>query len=287
MRDPWSRTELYWKPLGKTPLEAAEAFRQRGVWVYGRRLPIPADVPIAYAGRLDPMAEGLLLFLVGEKCKELKRYTSFNKTYVVEVLLGVSTDTGDLLGLVTKESRVESLEPRFERIPSNAGPVSALDSSLYVQKILDKFLGVHYWEYPVFSSKTVQGKPLFRWFYEGKIGEIEIPKKEITIYNLQLKDTRAITQTELLEQVKTRIKKVTKVEDASKDWGNDFRRDAVLAKWEDVLNNRSLAPMKDFTILQIECKCSSGTYMRTLAEKIGEQLGVPACAFSITRTQIG
>lgn len=270
-RDPWHGTAYVWKPLGKTPLETANAFRARGVYVRGTRVLVPATVPIAYAGRLDPMAEGVLLLLLGDTCKEIVHYRDHDKTYIVEVLLGVTTDTGDLLGLVN--------EVAGKKYDPNS-----------LKKVLQLFLGTHEWEYPVFSSKTVQGKPLFRWFYEGRIGDIVIPKRTMVIHSVRFVDTREISASELHEQVHARIAQVTQVEEVDKEWGKDFRRTDVLEAWDAHLAEyRSLASVSlhNFTVLTFECHCGSGTYMRTLAEKIGGALGVPACAFSITRTRVG
>ena len=49
------------KQIGETPLEALEKVR--------REHGFDANLPMTYAGRLDPMAEGLLIVLVGEECK--------------------------------------------------------------------------------------------------------------------------------------------------------------------------------------------------------------------------
>jgi tRNA pseudouridine55 synthase len=195
--DVWSRTVVVWKPQGLTPLESVQQLRKEGVYVYGKKMQIPETVPIAYAGRLDPMAEGKLLLLIGEECKKIALYRERDKTYVVEILLGVSSDTGDLLGLVKK-------------VNSEQLTVNSLDSNSW-QNILKQFIGTHEWEYPVFSSRTVQGKPLFKWFYEGRMGEIEIPKRKMTVYSLQFTGVKSITSQELLKQVEIRISRVTKV----------------------------------------------------------------------------
>jgi tRNA U55 pseudouridine synthase TruB len=210
----------------------------------------------------------------------------------VEVLLGVSTDTGDLLGLVKELSTPQ--KSLFRKV---LGSPSSGSTRLFLQRIFEahhlqkkcslvlrSFIGTHEWEYPVFSSKTVQGKPLFKWFYEGRISEIVIPKRKMAVYSLTSKKEKLLTGAELLEQVESRIALVTKVEGSDKEWGNDFRRDAVLERWEEVLRPHA---EEQFVCVTIECYCGSGTYMRTLAEKIGEAVGVPACAFSITRTDIG
>src|ERR1700744_4448739 len=80
------------KKLGQTPLEAIQE------WKAANRE--YAEVPASYAGRLDPMATGLLLVLLGDECKKKESYTGLNKEYGVEVLLDLGSDTGDTLGMI-------------------------------------------------------------------------------------------------------------------------------------------------------------------------------------------
>lgn len=44
---------------------------------------------------------------------------------------------------------------------------------------------------------------------------------------------------------------------------------------------------KDYYILKLEMKVSSGTYVRSIAEEIGRKLGIPATVKELRRTQIG
>jgi tRNA pseudouridine55 synthase len=82
--------KLY-KNLGETPLECLERFRVSN--------PEYANEKMTYAGRLDPMAEGLLIALVGEECKKKDEYLGLDKEYVFEVLFGFQSDTYDILGI--------------------------------------------------------------------------------------------------------------------------------------------------------------------------------------------
>ena len=83
-----------YKKRGETPLEALENLRLKEN--------IAPEVSMTYAGRLDPMAEGLIIILVGDAFKEenKKKYLGLDKTYELEILVGFDTDTHDLLGLV-------------------------------------------------------------------------------------------------------------------------------------------------------------------------------------------
>lgn len=57
-----SKIHIVDKPLGATPLAALQTFRG----IAG----VPEDERMSYAGRLDPMASGLLLLLQGDACNE-------------------------------------------------------------------------------------------------------------------------------------------------------------------------------------------------------------------------
>jgi hypothetical protein len=85
--------KLY-KKIAETPLQALKRLR--------RRRPELADARLSYAGRLDPMACGILPVLVGEENDRRENFLGRDKTYVFTVLFGVATDTFDLLGIPKK-----------------------------------------------------------------------------------------------------------------------------------------------------------------------------------------
>ena len=53
------------------------------------------------------------------------------------------------------------------------------------------------------------------------------------------------------------------------------------------LHLRKIYKLKNKQIAKIIVECSSGTYIRSLVEKIGELLNIPTVAYSIKRTKIG
>jgi tRNA U55 pseudouridine synthase TruB len=57
---------------------------------------------LTYAGRLDPMAEGLVLVLAGESRFQKDTLLGLAKEYEIEVLFGIATDTLDPLGVITE-----------------------------------------------------------------------------------------------------------------------------------------------------------------------------------------
>lgn len=244
------------KEVGETPLVAAERLRAS--------LSLPKEVPLAYAGRLDPMASGKLLILIGDECKQQTKYHSFDKAYTVEILFGTSSDTGDVLGLLTLGN-------------------TSLITERQCRVLLQKLVGEINLPYPHFSSKTVRGKPLHMWTLEGRLGEIDIPIKKSRIHALHFKNLRTMSKDAVLKTVREKIETIPEVTDPKKALGSDFRRVAVRAAWNVFEKNGN----KTYQVLTITCIASSGTYMRSLAEKIGTDLGTCALAYSIHRTDIG
>jgi tRNA pseudouridine(55) synthase len=235
---------ITYKRWGETPLQTLERIREEN--------PNLKDIPLSYAGRLDPLAEGVLLVLCGEANKSRNEYLGMDKEYECEVLFGIQTDSGDLLGLISHSTDVAINEIDIKKATSN-------------------LVGQKTFSYPVFSSKTVYGKPLFQWFKEGRIHEIEIPKTDVNITHIDIIAVRDITSAEVLEKV-TRAVNLVK---------GDFRQDEILKKYKDVLSNQK------FILATFNIGCTSGTYMRTLAEVMGQTCNVPALAYSIKRVKIG
>lgn len=247
------------KHVGQTPLQALERFR--------RDAELSTDVPLAYAGRLDPMASGKLLILIGDECKNQVHYHRLDKEYIFEVLLGVSSDTGDVLGLI-EEQQSPTRTPTQRELGEIARDLS----------------GSITLPYPHFSSKTVSGKPLHTWTLEGKISEIEVPTYTAEIYRLDLMNLGEAPIDPLVELVGSKIESLPQVTDERKAIGNDFRRVDVRDSWIRFHESRT---QEAYAIAQFRCICSSGVYMRSLAEEVARALHTTGLALSIHRLEIG
>jgi tRNA pseudouridine55 synthase len=246
------------KIRGQTPLETITAWKLRN--------PRFSEVPASYAGRLDPMAEGKLLVLLGSECKNQQKYIGLDKEYEVEVALDLATDTGDALGI--PEYVAHESQPAVSE----------------VQYVLRALSGAHTVPYPAFSSKTVRGKPLFMYALEGTLNTIEIPTHTETLHRIQLLKLERLTRAELQERIDIGLVDVPRSDDQSKELGADFRQDIIRAGWRALF---TAMPERDFTIMRIRVACGSGSYMRTLAGRIGAGLGTTGFALSIKRTKIG
>ena len=237
------------KKEGETPLEALELFRSKNKEY--------KDLPMTYAGRLDPMATGLLLVLAGDETKNKEKYLGLDKEYEFEVLFGLATDTYDILGkVIVIENEI----------------ITAKDLEKKIKDNLSKFKGKFIQKYPIYSSKTVKGKPLFTYGRSGE--EVEIPEREVEVKNLKFIKLKKVKASKLVADVEKRILKVK----------GDFRQKEILDLW-----NKSLSTNKEeiFYIASFKTKCTSGTYVRGIANSLGEEMGAPALAYSIKRTKIG
>jgi tRNA U55 pseudouridine synthase TruB len=267
------------KERGETPLEAILKWKSEHLEF--------ANVASSYAGRLDPMAEGKLLVLLGEECKKQDEYVKLDKEYEVEVLLGMKTDTGDVLGIpvAQKDANSNKFLNTNETYSNSHLPATSKYSQKQIRAEIKKELGPHSRKYPAFSSKTVSGKPLFLYALEGTLGTVVIPEHIEHIYSIQLLGTEKVPSSELQTRITQSLAKVPRSDESSKLLGADFRQDAVRAEWQKVFSE--IPASREFTILRLRVLCGSGSYMRTLAERIGASLGTPALALSIKRTKLG
>lgn len=237
---------LVYKNLGETPLEALDRLR------LDKNL---GNMPLTYAGRLDPAAEGLLLILGGETCKEKDTYLGLPKTYTAQILFGIATDTHDLLGVPTSSLHV---------LPN----IATFTESL--QNILQTYPSTFIQSYPAYASKTVQGKPLFTYAREREA--VLLPDHEVTVHAIKLEKMEEITSADIGERV-TRLLSLVK---------GDFRQEAIGNAWKEILQRDRKYCMATVTLM-----VSSGFYVRVFADTLGEELGTSATLFSLIRTQVG
>ncbi len=237
------------KPLGLTPLQA--------IFKLKHKFPEYKDEKISYAGRLDPMAEGLLLLLIGEENKKRKEYEEMEKEYEFEVLFGAASDSYDILGLV-----------------SNTQNDSNREIGNKVIEHLTDFTGRQIQAFPPYSSKPVNGKPLYKWAREDRLSEIKIPTRNIEIKKLRNLDTYFIDDMKLKKTISSRIKLVI----------GDFRQEKILESWDRFFERNK---QTEFCVMKFSAVVSSGTYIRSIAKKMGEKIGTASLALSINRVRVG
>jgi len=240
-----------YKPIGKTPFEMINHLRATD--------PDFKKVKIGYAGRLDPLAHGFLLLMIGEETKKRINYLSLPKSYEFTVCFGLRTDTYDTLGLVQNQTIQQ---------PGN-------DVNIFVKKFVKNYKGKIIMNYPPYSSKPVNGKPLFWWARNNKLKEIVIPKHEIEIFEFHCSAIDDMTITTLKQKINASNNTIQ----------GDFRQKEIEKRWDQLFSNTDHnLGLKTATF---SITCSSGTYIRELANAMGQELGCGAIAIDILRTAVG
>lgn len=240
-----------YKKLGETPLACLGRLRLTK--------PEYKDAVLSYAGRLDPMAEGVMLVMVGDENKEREKYLALDKEYECEVLLGVGTDTYDVLG------RIVEVAPAPVSTPARAS----------IESHLTSFVGEYTQKYPPFSSKTLNGKSLFQLAKDGELREEDIPSREVNVYSIEPLAMESISVKDFEARILENIFLVQ----------GDFRQNEIIADWKKFFIPRSAD--ERFPVIKIKVFCGSGTYIRSIAHELGKKMGVPAVALSIFRTKVG
>jgi len=167
---------------------------------------------VGHAGTLDPLATGVLLVCVGQATRVAEYLMAGQKRYRATLRLGISTDTYDAEGQVTRD----------------AGPVDIRLQE--IETALSHFVGEIAQVPPMYSALKRGGQPLYKLARRGET--VDRQPRRITI--------------EFLDIV---------------DW---------------------VSPK-----LTLEILCSPGTYIRSLAHDLGEQLGCGAHIAALTRLASG
>lgn len=135
--------------------------------VVNRLNQILEEKSIGHTGTLDPMATGLLICLIGKCVKLSTKLTHETKDYIVEFKLGLQTDTLDIEGKILKE---DNPQIKLEQL----------------QEVLKGFIGTYNQEVPIYSAVKVNGKKLYEYARNNE--QVELPKRDVTIYNIELLD---------------------------------------------------------------------------------------------------
>lgn len=220
------------KPIGWTPKDCILEYQKL------------VNKKMAFAGRLDPMACGLLPLIIHEtedtkQVQEVKESLQGSyKTYQFNLIIGFETDTYDILGLPKTREGKYNLTEELERV-----------KQIKVQK------------YPPYSSQNVfshhyqKKMPLWKLAKEGKLPD-ELPKREIDIEFIRITGIEIIGNHELLGIIKERFNSLN-----NKD---DYRYNEILSEWEKLLRDN-----KEYIIHHLKARVSTGTYIRTLCHEFG------------------
>jgi tRNA pseudouridine(55) synthase len=245
-----------YKPIGKTPKELVDNYKKEN----------KQATKVSFAGRLDPMAHGTMILLVNDECKLHDSYISHNKTYEFQVVFGFKTDTFDVLGILNEYNE----QSKFSKMIDNIK--------------LETYVGKGEQEYPPYSSIVVNKKPLWEWSKLGLLDSIKpLPSKEVEIYEFEEIDYNSpIDSYEKLHvKIKTMIYSLSKINQPK------FRVPEINSMWNIYFESYKQQLVKCKPIIKkYRAKVSSGTYIRSITNKIGNEIGCGAIALDIHRTYI-
>lgn len=121
---------------------------------------------IGHIGTLDPMATGVLVCLIGKYTKLGSIMVNHDKEYIATFKLNVLTDTLDI------EGKVLDTDDKKISLEDMQGAIEHFNGLTYMQEV------------PIYSAVKVNGKKLYDYARNNE--DIILPKKEVTIYKLEL-----------------------------------------------------------------------------------------------------
>jgi len=107
---------------------------------------------VGHAGSLDPFASGLLVILTGNQTKKFIDLQAYDKEYVGEIMLGISTNTYDISGEVIKKS---------EKLPQEAFSLNNFN------ELAEQYVGEIEQRPPSFSAVKQAGRKLYELARKG------------------------------------------------------------------------------------------------------------------------
>ncbi|MCL2048133.1 MAG: tRNA pseudouridine(55) synthase TruB [Defluviitaleaceae bacterium] len=118
-----------------------------------------------HTGTLDPDATGVLPICVGRATKLADYVAAQDKTYAARIVLGITTDTGDISGKILSQRAVSVSQDELQ--------AAALS-----------FVGEYWQTPPMYSAVKVGGKKLYELARKGQ--EIERKPRLVKIYDLKI-----------------------------------------------------------------------------------------------------
>ena len=235
---------------------------------------------VGHAGALDPFATGVMIVLVGKATKLSQKILNLDKEYEFEILLGISTDTQDPDGKILK---VES-PPEIDQAKMSG--------------LISNFKGAYKQTVPIFSSIRINGTRLRELAHAST--EIERFKKDNDYYaKFTIDKNKPIFQRLLRKTGQRLVSPWLKLNEKGEITFQLPRRPVKILSITILgtkkiqgknlkLKDKRIQPEQEFLILRLVMQVSKGTYIRQLAEDIGEKLGsIPAMLYSLERTRIG
>ena len=203
-------------------------------------------IKVGHTGTLDPFATGLLILLTGKMTKKSSEFLKLDKVYEATLKFGYISTTGDPEGEITEYSQ----NMRFAKIEGHKGKI--LDFAAEGAKQCDRIFNSSHCEAPEISESHVES--IMKIF----IGQIEQTPPRFSA-------------------IKINGQRAYKLARKGQDFDIPSRQVEIYSI--NILNY-------NYPKLKIRVHCSSGTYIRTLAEDVGKALDTGAYLTALRRLKI-
>lgn len=250
MNDPFGILPID-KPVGLTSHDVVDVIRR----LYETKR-------VGHTGTLDPAASGLMLVVMGKATRVAQFLSGHDKTYFAGIHFGSVSDTGDSDGVITPTGNPVPSAERIGEIA--AGFVDEIELPV-----------------PALASVRSEGKRRYELTRAGK----DVPEmlRRSVIHTIDVlgddveMDSRLRGNDEQ-QELDSRLRGNVRVLGNDEALGND----GLIPTPPD----HPSTPRKRESIF-FRIRCSSGTYIRALAEAMGEKAGCGAYLASLRREAVG
>ena len=244
----------FYKEPGITPLEFINNIKKQY-----------PDKKICYTARLDPMARGKIPVLFGEECKDMHKYTNLSKTYEVKLMIGLKTDSDDVLGIIE-----ENLSNTYlDNLVYNTILANEL---LYKYKYLfdrENEITINQ-KYHYFSTKQLLSR--------SKNTDTKIEQThEVKLFSSKIIDSGYLDFTEWCNECISIIDKVDKTK--------NFRQKEIIEQWQNIKNTNTNINM-EINYITLQLHVGSGFFVRQFIRDMSDTLGIPLMCYDINRISI-
>jgi tRNA pseudouridine55 synthase len=210
---------------------------------------------VGHAGTLDPMATGVLVVGVEKATRLLGHLTLTEKEYQATIRLGQATDTGDAEGTVLTSDT--GLTPGTPARP--AGRLTRAQVEAAAAALTGEIQQVP----PAVSAIKVAGRRAYQLAREG--APPVLPPRPVTVWSFTVQALRPVSAVSAGPAASIPAASVP----------GDPAAGAAASTPGDLLD------------VDVEVRCSSGTYIRALARDMGDALGVGGHLTRLRRTRVG
>ena len=234
---------LVYKRIGETTAELSSRIKNK----YNSQ-------KVAICGKLDPMARGLTRVLTDDK------------TYEFNIVLGIKTDTDDIMGMIksidiTGNHYIEDIKSKIDDIcnfkEQHFHPFSAIKI-----KIGDKRQSLH------------------QWTQERNMDMSQLPKKNVQVLSKEYGDIQTISIDNYYKNIKNRLDTINMKHIST------FRVPEILTSWDECMQTMHKSNVKYITILPVKLRVSSGFYIRMLPYYLDKFYNIQSHIYDINRVRL-